>query len=253
MTKHLRILAAAAVLAPCWLSAQSHGWTPTMPAQSWPQPDTLEGQAGPVYGKPFTATEVRRTTQTLADGTKVDRSDSTTFTRDDRGRMRTAGDKNVIIFDPVAGYHYTLDVLHKTYQKARVPQRLNTISIAVSGGHTSVWSSSGDSDPQHLAANSWFHNLRGNTGTTEELPAQTINGVHAKGSRVTITIPAGSFGNDREVKVVNERWYSDDLQVLVKSTNSDPRFGVTTYELTNIVTAAPDPALFLVPSDYRER
>ena len=68
--------------------------------------------------------------------------------------------------------------------------------------------------------------------------------------RAMTTVPAGTMGNDREFKIVNERWYSDDLQVLLKSTNSDPRFGVTTYELANIVRAEPDPAIFLVPSDY---
>ena len=65
-----------------------------------------------------------------------------------------------------------------------------------------------------------------------------------------MTIPAGTFGNDRDVKVINERWYSDDLQVLVKSSNSDPRFGLTTYELTNIMRTVPDPALFQPPADY---
>ena len=88
---------------------------------------------------------------------------------------------------------------------------------------------------------------------TEELPPQIVNGVWAKGSRITITIPAGTFGNDRDVKVVNERWYSDDLKVLLKSSNSDPRYGVTTYELTQIVQAPPSPALFQVPADYKLR
>ncbi|HKA01147.1 MAG TPA: hypothetical protein VKE70_31760, partial [Candidatus Solibacter sp.] len=113
--------------------------------------------------------------------------------------------------------------------------------------------SSGDTNAPHHPPVPRSHAEPHNSGTTEELAAQVINGVRAKGSRVTITIPAGSFGNDRDVKVVNERWYSDDLQVLVKSINNDPRFGITTYELTNIVTGAPDPALFLVPSDYREK
>ena len=86
---------------------------------------------------------------------------------------------------------------------------------------------------------------------TEDLGREVINGIQCNGARMTITIPKGAFGNDRDVKVVNERWYSDDLQVLVKSSNSDPRFGVTTYELANILQAPPDPGLLRVPSDYR--
>jgi hypothetical protein len=37
---------------------------------------------------------------------------------------------------------------------------------------------------------------------------------------------------------------------MVKSTNSDPRFGDTTYQVTDIVQGPQDPALFQIPSDY---
>jgi hypothetical protein len=43
-----------------------------------------------------------------------------------------------------------------------------------------------------------------------------------------------------------------DLQVLVKSVYSDPRYGTTTYELTNLL-AAPDAALFQPPAGYEPR
>jgi hypothetical protein len=77
-----------------------------------------------------------------------------------------------------------------------------------------------------------------------------LNGVPAKHSRVTISIPAGAIGNNREIKVVNERWYSDELQVLIRSVNTDPRFGVNIYELSDIKQTEPDPALFRPPADY---
>ncbi len=38
--------------------------------------------------------------------------------------------------------------------------------------------------------------------------------------------------------------------MVVKSSNADPRFGDTTFELTNINRAEPDPALFRIPGDY---
>lgn len=38
--------------------------------------------------------------------------------------------------------------------------------------------------------------------------------------------------------------------MLVKSVSTDPRFGTTTYELTNISRQPPDPSLFQVPADY---
>jgi hypothetical protein len=54
-------------------------------------------------------------------------------------------------------------------------------------------------------------------------------------------------------KVVNEHWYPDILKVLVKSTNADPRYGVTTYDLTQVVPCPPNPALFQAPPDYQLR
>jgi hypothetical protein len=49
---------------------------------------------------------------------------------------------------------------------------------------------------------------------------------------------------------VNERWYSQELQTVVLTKNSDPRMGETTYRLTNINRSEPDPSLFQVPADY---
>ena len=86
---------------------------------------------------------------------------------------------------------------------------------------------------------------------TEDLGQQTIQGVVAQGHRTTMTIPAGQMGNERPIDIVNETWYSPELQTTVRSKHSDPRFGDTTYELTNIERAEPDPMLFQVPSDYK--
>jgi len=58
------------------------------------------------------------------------------------------------------------------------------------------------------------------------------------------------IGNNRDILVVNEQWYSKDLQTMVKTVNSDPRYGTTTYEMTNISQAAPDAGLFMIPAGY---
>jgi len=84
----------------------------------------------------------------------------------------------------------------------------------------------------------------------ESLGTQTIEGVQAEGTRVTFTIPAGKIGNERPIVTVNERWYSQELQAVVMSKNSDPRMGETNYRLTNIVRSEPDPGLFQIPADY---
>ncbi len=65
-----------------------------------------------------------------------------------------------------------------------------------------------------------------------------------------MTIPTCQIGNDRPLQIVSERWFSPDLQVLVMSRQSDPRFGETTYRLTNIVRSEPIFTLFEVPPDF---
>lgn len=84
----------------------------------------------------------------------------------------------------------------------------------------------------------------------EQLGKQIIEGVEAEGTRTTVTIPVGEIGNERPIEIVNERWYSPELQVVVMSRHSDPRTGETTYKLTNINRTEPAKSLFEVPGDY---
>jgi TonB family protein len=85
---------------------------------------------------------------------------------------------------------------------------------------------------------------------TESLGKQSIEGVEAEGTRTTVTFPAGTFGNERPINIVSERWYSPELQTIVMTKHSDPRFGETNYRLTNINRSEPARTLFEVPSDY---
>jgi hypothetical protein len=86
---------------------------------------------------------------------------------------------------------------------------------------------------------------------TENLGRQSIEGVEAEGTRTITTIPAGAIGNERPIDIAYERWYSNELQLVVMSKHSDPRFGEQTYRLTNIVRSEPDPTLFSLPTGYR--
>ena len=246
----------------------------------------LEGQSGPVYGHPISADEVRTTTQALGDGSHITHSETEKFYRDGQGRMRTETEASVLIFDPVAGVTYNLDKSHKSYTKS-VNGANSTVMIAAAGGRggrgggggggavgsstssssrTSVSTTTNSSGgaaaggaggsfgavtrPRMAAAPSV---AQGGQGSQETLPDQMFSGIAGKGSRVTITIPVGSIGNDRELKVVNERWYSDDFKLLLKTSNSDPRFGTSTYELENIQQGEPAGSLFQPPADYTER
>ncbi len=84
----------------------------------------------------------------------------------------------------------------------------------------------------------------------ESLGKQDIEGVTAEGTRTTVTIPAGQIGNERPIQIVDERWYSSQLQVMVMTRHSDPRVGETVYRLTSISRDEPDHSLFEVPAGY---
>ena len=84
----------------------------------------------------------------------------------------------------------------------------------------------------------------------EELGQQVVEGVLATGTRTTTTLPAGTIGNEQPIVVLSEQWFSEELKVLVMTKHSDPRSGITTYRLTNVVQAEPARSLFEVPADY---
>lgn len=193
----------------------------------------------PVKGAPYSATAVTENIQTLKDGTSIARKDNASVYRDSDGRTRVeqtisrigpfaasgAARQMTSIQDPVAGVHYVLDAQNKTAQKMTAHVRQGP-------------------RPQQN------HQFGPSSAKKESLGTQVIEGVQAEGTRTTFTIPAGQIGNDRAIDIVDERWYSPDLQVVVLSKHSDPRMGEHVYRLTNITRAEPARTLFDVPADY---
>src|SRR5713101_1818472 len=206
-----------------------------------------------VKGVPFSATASSESTQTLQDGTTIHRTTSSALYRDSQGRSRRevtlsgfgplqASGKThtmITIGDPVAGAHYLLDPEQKVAHK-----------MTPKGGKHGAWTN-GDAQgfEQKMQQRTAKEEASGEL-KKESLGTQAINGVNAEGTRITRTIPAGQIGNDKPIQIVFERWYSPDLQMVVKSTRSDPRFGTTTYTLTNVQRAEPAAALFTVPADF---
>jgi hypothetical protein len=195
----------------------------------------------PVTGAPFSATATTQTTQVLADGNQINHTETATVARDSSGRTRhdstishigpwsSAGTPREIvrIVDPVAGASYMLDVTAKTAMEMPFHQH------QPNGAHD--WKPEANSNVQR---------------STESLGTQVMGGVNAEGTRVTETIPAGTMGNKSAIVIVSERWYSSDLQETVYSKRTDPRFGTTIYQLTNVTRQDPAESLFQVPADY---
>jgi hypothetical protein len=207
-----------------------------------------------VTGAPFSAVAVTETTQTLADGNHIVRKTQANLFRDSQGRVRREGTlpgvgplaaagqpkSFVVIHDPVAKTNF---VLHPDTKMAEnIGRPFGKIRGAMREGmKNNAQGNFAAREQQEIASG----NLK-----KEDLGTQTIGGVAAQGTRVTRIIPAGQIGNEKPITIVRERWYSNDLQMVVMSKRSDPWSGETTYTLTNIQRTEPSASLFAVPSDY---
>lgn len=85
----------------------------------------------------------------------------------------------------------------------------------------------------------------------EDLGTRTMEGVPAHGVRETQTIAAADSGTGKEVQVVDEYWYSEDLHIDMLIKHSDPRSGDLTTTVTQVSRTDPDPVIFTVPCDYK--
>ncbi|HLJ39987.1 MAG TPA: hypothetical protein VKT50_00735 [Candidatus Acidoferrales bacterium] len=197
-----------------------------------------------VTNAPFSAQVNRETIQVLSDGTRVDRKETGSIARDGIGRTRqeitlpaigplaASGQVPHIAFirDPAAGKNYILNENKKTAMTISHPAGANEQGRRMMKQKMNAGQ---DSNVQ-----------------TVSLGTKTIDGLTVQGTRRIRTIPVGQIGNDKPIVITRDEWYSPDLQMVIASTRSDPRFGTTTFQLTNINRADPPQSLFMVPQDY---
>jgi hypothetical protein len=185
----------------------------------------------------------------------------------------------VTIQDPVSGTNYSLDTQHKIATK--LPSFPNGKGVMVTGGPGGGVAAIGKGlvtgggptpGPATIDTNSaaqvFFAGTEGGPAVfalragpqdpavqpeekSESLGKETIAGLSADGTRTRTIIPANAIGNERPLDIVREQWYSSDLQIVLRSKRTDPRFGDTTYEVTKIDRGEPPLNLFEVPSDYK--
>jgi hypothetical protein len=238
-----------------------------------------------VKGAPYSAEAVTESVQTLADGNRIVHKTTAQVYRDSEGRTRrdqaaaaigpfaAAGDtpQSIFISDPAAHVNYVLDPRSKIAHKLQVFEF--KVSTDEKGAATTVTlpppARASREAKEGVARTFVFqtdtpepavadvvsgpgaesHWSKAET-KTEKLGTRNVEGVQAEGTRITTTIPAGAIGNEQPIEIVNENWYSPELQVVVMTSHSDPRFGQTSYKLTNVQRAEPAATLFQVPSDY---
>lgn len=221
-----------------------------------------------VKNAPYSADAVTETIQTLPDGNRITRKNTSTVYRDSQGRTRRETTIEAIgpfaasgqpaqiisISDPAAQVSWVLEPSQKIARKSGFNMPGPGLSIGgmvgerrelrvvtrQPGGEPVEITSVGDAKPA----------MQPTASKTESLGTRNIEGVPADGTRSTTTIPAGEIGNERPIDIVSERWYSPELQTVVMSKRVDPRFGETNYKLTRINRSEPPATLFQPPADY---
>ena len=242
--------------------------------------------SGPVVkGAPYSATATTDIVQTLGDGNQIIRKNQSAIYRDSEGRTRIeqtletigkwAADgeprQTIFINDPVAGVSYNLNpqsrTAHKIFYAPHKPEapvsHIPTEGPAAKQARASAYKEQAGEKPPPPGdrAGGRKEIARADGGRKEVGRAdgrwikevvgrETLEGVGVEHTRATLTIPAGEIGNTRPIEVVDESWYSHELQLLVMSRRRDPRSGETVYRLTNLNRGEPDRSLFEVPADY---
>ena len=227
------------------------------------------GMGAPVQGAPYSATITNESMQTLADGTHIVQNSTGTTARDSQGRTRqdtalpAIGNLSVanaphlvFIMDPLAQTSYTLNMTDKTAQKISMATGGATLPGGPGTSRTFFAQSSslgaiGNPPLPGIVMQKTVLGDEEAQVSTEDLGAQTMEGLIVNGVRTTRTIPEGQIGNDKPISIVTEVWTSPDLKTVVYSKRSDPRMGEQTFKLTNIVRAEPDASVFTVPADFK--
>jgi hypothetical protein len=235
---------------------------------------TLSSQI--VKGAPYSLEATVETDQTLADGNRIGHHQVVRVYRDSEGRTRreetlaalgpwaASGTPRTVVTiqDPVSGVTYSLDPQNKIATK--LPTGFAGKFTTSRGFHTfggGIATSISADGPQTTMGASGMVVVQEGTAspgvrqdeTSESLGKETIAGVSAEGVRLTTTIPAETIGNERPIEITRERWFSPELQIVLRSRQSDPRFGITTYEVTKVDRGNPAHSLFEVPRDYQIR
>lgn len=228
--------------------------------------------AAPIKGAPFCANVVTEHTQTLSDGNRIHTTDTSTLCRDSEGRTRreagvnllgaapqTSLPKLITIVDPVVGVRYLLDSENKIAQKMPMKPDGGPEMAPPPGpgksGQVMIYQRTGGPGSD-VVFNKMIVNKTGPdpdepAPTTENLGDQTIEGIHATGTRMTTTIPAGKMGNEKPIVVTSERWYSPEVKAAIMTKHDDPWAGELKTEFKAVNTSEPDSSLFTVPADYK--
>jgi hypothetical protein len=218
----------------------------------------VPGGGAVVTGAPYSATEVVQSQETLVDGNVIQRKHQSNVYRDSSGRVRIeetvtpdastgkAPYTRISILDYVAGKRYELNSSTMTAHESPLHAPPARPANAATGTNPPLGRRGGGGGGAGTATGAVE---RPNVVRTTLAP-QSVNGVLASGTQHSETIPAGAIGNSRPIQTSRTMWVSTDLKIPVQIKSSDPRFGTTQMDLTNIIQAEPSASMFVIPPGY---
>jgi hypothetical protein len=242
--------------------------------------EVVAADAQVVKGKPYSADTSTETVQTLADGNRIVHRTVSKFYRDSDGRTRreqTFGNVDpehpsphevkVFVDDPLNGAAFVMDPGSKTADKVQRTRKFLDERNGEDGGGRVMLKTFDEGAPGEPGEPGrmmikFRDEHSGNPNVVvmsdekrdvakEDLGSRNIEGVDCTGTRQTITIPAAAVGNEKPISIVTETWFSPAIAAVVQSTTDDPRYGKTTYQLTNVQLSEPARSLFEPPASFK--
>ncbi len=232
----VRLSASLAILCSCLLAF----------ALLIPSSSAQEVFVTPIANSPFSGVVKVERTIINKDGSVMQLKTSQSIARDTRGRIHnerhvwvpassteTPRLMHVHLYDPQTRISTEINVKEQTYWTRTMNHAPSTKPPAIRFA-----APVGDNPPNDFAKE-------------EDLGVHEIEGVPARGVRETQVIPAE--GDAKEVTIIDEYWYSEDLRIYMMVKHSDPRSGTTTTTVTQVSRNEPDAAVFEIPAGYKPR
>jgi hypothetical protein len=219
------MIAAAAVLAVLASAQATHHDLPTMVL--------------PIPGVPLSLEAIEVYVTKNADGTSATEINKTKYYRDAAGRMRSEMEMHdsaagtvvwVVLDDSIDGFAAVLETQAKIAHRVKLPKARSPDDWGIGLGTNGLVGVTGKM-----------------TRKTEDLGKQSIGGVECAGTRTTTT-----SDEQPSLMAVDDVWMSKELELIGLLKHSGPDSEMTA-RIQNVDRTVPDPALFVIPADYRIR
>jgi hypothetical protein len=212
---------------------------PQKPAIGLCRPNALLNPfVAPVSGEPVTVTYVIKTERLRPDGDIETQGHSFQVARDSKGRIShelgarppassVAPMVGMVLYDPRTQMSQTIDPANRTDVQVQIqlhpPGRLLETAAVSASGNPKI----------------------------ENLGTKTISGLSVMGVRETWRGPVQPYSGGQPSQTSFERWYSNDLHMIVFERRITPLGIVVMTAVSQIDRREPDSALFKVPQGYR--